>query len=111
MNLSDHHHDEAVHQPAADPPIPPNPSRADGRYWYSGCDPDQPTVNVVTGICRGCGAEACPECGREDCPDHRSVEHYKDTLDERALTEARLVKCWMCGRPKPLRVKCPHCER
>ncbi len=51
-----------VHQPAApEAPIP-------GRHWYSGCDPDRPTVGL-DGVCEGCGQKACPECGHEVWPD------------------------------------------
>ena len=53
--------DEPTHRPyAPDAPIP-------GRNWYSGCDPDYPTVDA-NGTCRGCGKKACPECGREKTP-------------------------------------------
>ena len=55
--------EEPVHRPKADPPIP-------GEHWYSGCDPDRPTVGP-DGKCRGCGETACVECGRSNCPDHQ----------------------------------------
>lgn len=58
--------DWPVHQPRAwDAPIP-------GTHFYSGCDPDQPRVDPVTGRCEGCGEKACRVCGQGDCPDHRS---------------------------------------
>lgn len=60
--------DWPVHQPgpAYEAPIP-------GVHWYAGCDPDQPRVDPLTGICEGCGERACGECGRSNCPDHECL--------------------------------------
>lgn len=51
-----------IHQPgpAWEAPIP-------GIHWYGGCEPGNPRVNPATGVCEGCGENACPACGREGC--------------------------------------------
>lgn len=72
--------DWPVHQPECfDAPIL-------GRQWYAGCEPggdldhetglyhgSGPRVNPATGVCEGCGEQACRECGLQNCPDHGEV--------------------------------------
>lgn len=70
--------DEEPHQPPApEAPIP-------GRHWYSGCDPDLPTVGP-DGVCRGCGEKACPKCGRGFYPDFGcGCDEATDITDDEA---------------------------